>query len=312
MNEDLNYSESSCKVVIDRKAASLIRGLGRMNKNQINTQILLDKLSVLFRNIDVLRRRLREYSKLENDIVGNPIRLQEIVSKIEGSNYISVFKDAGDCLQDWLFGERSKLEDAQKQFQSKFGLNLERILEESGFELKGRYPRLMASFYTIKLDLESNKAALWYGPEEEFISIIPLNADRVATTLTVFHRKLTERPFDEDKFIRDVYQAYLTVLRKLSRHDGEKVPITNLMLEIAYAKQDRKFRTDPRRVNFRDYGRINFSYDLYRLKRKEIEGKIMTLAAATRLHVKDRERYLWIPVNEKGEGMVYSDIHFGG
>jgi len=282
-----------------------------MNRNQINTQSLSDKLSVLFKNIDVLRRRLGEYSKLENDIIGNSIRLQGIVSKIERRTDISVFKDVGDCLQNWLSGERSKLEDAQKQFQSKFGLSLERILEENGFELKGRYPRLMASFYTIKLDFESNKATLWYGPEEEFISSIPLNADKVATSLINFHRKLTERPFDEDKFIRDIYQTYLTVLQKLSKHDEEKVPITNLMLEVAYTKQDHKFRADPRRVNFRDYGRVHFSYDLYRLKRKEIEGKIMTLTTATRLHVKDRERYLWIPVNEKGEGMVYSDIHFG-
>jgi hypothetical protein len=214
-------------------------------------------------------------------------------------------------MQNWLSNEKSKLVEAQKKLQSRFGIDLERILKENGLELRGQYPRLQASFYTIKLDFESNKATIWYGPEEEFISSLPLNINKVANTVITFHKKLIQSPFDEDHFIKDLYFAYINLLKRYSKQKGEKIPITNVMMELAYMKQDRRFRADPRRINFKDYGRIHFSYDLYRFK-KDSQDRGMVLTTATRLHVKDRERYLWIPNNEKGDGMVYSDIHFEG
>jgi len=276
-----------------------------------DAQGLVGKLGALAKSVEMVRRGLREYSKLRDDLVTNANRLQQILSRIEKASESFTPEEVRASLQAWLSTEKSLLEGARKQLQSRFGLDLERILKENGFDLRGQYPRLQASFYTIKLDFEHGKVTLWYGPEEELISALPLDAKRVAGALVKFHQGLTQRPFNDAHFLKELYTAYLNILKRDEGQEGEKIPITSLMAELAYMRQDRRFRADPRRINFQDYGRTLFSYDLYRMK-KDIQGRRMMLVTATRLQVRNREQYLWVPVNEKGDGTVYSEIHFGG
>jgi len=280
--------------------------------NALDIQSLLSNLNALAEGMERVRRGLRQYSKLRGEPFQNVNRLRMTLSRIEKASESLIPEEIRNSLQEWLSNEKSLLEDAQKQLQSKFGRDLEDFLKQKGFELRGQYPRLQAGFYTIKLDFELNEVRFWYGPEEEFISSLPLDAERVADTIMKFHEGLTKRPFDDMQFLKELYMAYMRVLNRDGRQGSEKIPITSLMVELAYMRQDSRFRADPRRINFRDYGRVLFSYDMYRLTKRDFEGRMMMLTTATRLQVKNRERYLWIPSKEKGDGTVYSLVHFGG
>ncbi len=74
--------------------------------------------------------------------------------------------------------------------------------------------------------------------------------------------------------------------------------------------QGKKFRTDPVKSSYKEYGRVFFSYDLYRLKERAVDGHELSLVTATRAYTRRRAGFIWIPSSERGDGTYISHVRF--
>ena len=105
-------------------------------------------------------------------------------------------------------------------------------------------------------------------------------------------------------------KAYKRVLETYNYLPGEKVPIVEVLVELTFLLQDRKFRINPTKINFKEYNRIFFAYDLYRIKNsQEAKEKGLTLYIATFDSTKFKDKVLFVPDNER-EGTRYAYLAF--
>lgn len=183
------------------------------------------------------------------------------------------------------------------QFEDKttFGKNLEKELEQMGLTLGGHYPLLKVSFYAIETDFEERKATLWYGPQQEKLGECGTVASEVVAMLKTWHDEI-ERPIDDELFLQTLYDVYTM----FAARTGDPVAIDDILSEYA-SRKTYKTKKD---------ARIHFSYDLFRLKKREIDNLQLSLTIATRAYTRRRKDFIWSPTDERGGGMYISHIKF--
>ena len=191
-----------------------------------------------------------------------------------------------------------------------FGQRLEQALQQLGFELKGHYPTLKVSFYTLKMDLDNNNVEIWYGPEQEKLDSSKLIPETIAQKLKNVHAQITQREFNDKTSLSNLYSAYKVAVYHKDGKIGDAAPITDVLSNLAFLIQNRRFKMNPVKENYREYGRVFFSYDLYRLKERRIGNLELGLVTATRAYTRKRSGFLWIPSNERGDGSYISHIKF--
>jgi hypothetical protein len=213
-------------------------------------------------------------------------------------------------VKQWLTEYNKVIEKQKEEFRFAFGKKLEQLLSQNGFELKGQYPELRAKFYLIEIDFAGKSSRIWYGPKQEFILQTKLSPELIAKELQKVDKYITQRRFNDTEFIERLYRAYRIYLLKQNKSDGEEIPILGLLQELVFLMQDKRFYVNPRKENFKSYSRFLFSYDLYRLKKREINKKHLMLSVATRAYTVRKEDYLWVPSNEQGDGTTYAFVNF--
>lgn len=164
--------------------------------------------------------------------------------------------------------------------------------------------------YTLEVSFESFGVVIWYDPQQERIGTCRLVPKEVTKKLKTIHNKITQRPFNDNLFLSKVYEAYRIATYRQNKKVGDMIPILDILFEYLFLTQDKKFRTNPTKNNFAEYGRIFFSYDLYRLKERRLGNKELSLITATRAYTRRRSDFLWIPSNEKGDGNYISHLRF--
>jgi len=160
------------------------------------------------------------------------------------------------------------------------------------------------------MDLDNNSIEIWYGPEQEKLDTAKLIPETIKQKLKNAHAQITQRKFDDKTFLSNLYSAYKVAVYHNSEKIGDAAPVTNVLSNFAFLIQSRKFKMNPIKNNYRDYGRVLFSYDLYRLKEREIENLELNLVTATRAYTRKRSDFLWVPSNERGDGVYISHIKF--
>lgn len=199
------------------------------------------------------------------------------------------------ALLDWLTAYRRELAMAKDSHRRQFGLDLAKALEAMGLTLKGQYPALQAGLFQFKLNFDKGRCRIWYGPEQEALIETSLDAAKVADAIRKVRARLgsgLEPPVLLDR------------LRAAYRHARVDIPsgpvaLTALLPYAALAVQTGKFRADPRKSLYREYGRADFSYDLYRL-----QGTLQ-LVTATRQQTRKHSDFLWVPTREDTESGGY-------
>jgi len=205
---------------------------------------------------------------------------------------------------------RSKVIKWEDDAKKTFGQKLENELIKAGFELKGHYPLIKVSFYTIEVDLENFNVIIWYGPQQEKLETCNLVAEDIVKKLRVIQEKITHRYFNDNEFLSKVYTAYNISLYRRNKKLGDQIPILDILFEYVFLTQDKKFKINPIKDNYKEYGRVLFSYDLYRLKERKINNKELGIITATQAYTRKKSDFLWIPSNEKGDGNYISHIKF--
>lgn len=271
-------------------------------------QNLLDSIQNLRKKIQKSQQTLRRLLRKKDSV--NPYELERAMINIEKEFSSQQFKDIIEELELLIKSSREKINELKKNYYLSFGLKLEKLLKESGFSFKGSYPILHIDFYTLKIDFERNKASLWYGPEKEFITNIQLYPLSIVKVVKKVHSDLIGHLMDEKIFLKTLYKSYKLVLMENGLEEGANAPIIQVLNRLAFLLQDRKFHVDPKRQHYKSYGRIQFSYDLFRLKNKIYQGKRLELEVATLAQSRDKSKHLWIPESFGSKGTIYSYIRF--
>jgi len=262
-------------------------------------------------NLQNMLKSIRNIEKLAQDPLGNLHKIKQDVVKIEKAlKQSSLGEFTKEGVRDHIQPTKSKIPEWDEQFKRSFGQKLEDALRQEGFELRGHYPLLKVLFYTLEVRLENNNVILWYGPQQEKIETCKLIPEIVVQKLKKNHDKITQRNFEDKLFFSNLYEAYRMAVYKNEKTIGGSLPISKVLQWHAFLIQDKKFKTNPTKKSYKEYGRVFFSYDLYRLKERRIENHELSLITATRAYTKQRSNFLWIPSNEKGDGNYISHIKF--
>lgn len=205
--------------------------------------------------------------------------------------------------------EQDKINKYKEEFHFSLGTQLKELL--TGFaELKGQLPVLRVKFYTIRFDFINGEAAIWWGPEKELIRKVNLEPRAIVESLKSFNENIAKKWNQYQEFLNIIKQAYTRYLKLNNLASGEKVNLFDLLTECVMLMQGKSFKTDPTKAHFTEYSRIQFSYDLYRMKSDNALMTNIQLAIATFAITEDKTKSLWVPDNESGDGTYYQSIAF--
>ncbi len=174
-------------------------------------------------------------------------------------------------------------------------------LQEAGIPVEGNLPQLRAGAFTLEFEFGGKaRVTLWFGPKKERLAVMPLDADALVRKVVEAHQDLFRVEDDGASFLADLERAYRVCLARFSLPDGERVPITALMAEVAFLRQDERFLTDPRREHFRPFGRVEFAAALSRLRTLRIGSRELRLDVATLSQTRKPADHLWVPRGREG------------
>lgn len=277
------------------------------NKSEVNFP---ESFSQVSRLSDSLKKMIKSYRQLSLDRTTNYSKMSELLKKVEAT-YKQIEEGlAGAPFSRWLTEERTRLDDTKGKLIYDFGRLLEELLSKSGFRLEGNFPEFKVKFLLLETDMQTAKCKIWYGHKEEYLNTVPLNPESVHKAIASAYDKIARRNFDDARFIESLYQAYGSHITKQRKQIGDEVGIINILLELNFQRQSPKFLANPRKNTFEEYPREYFSYDLFRLRKKETNDYALNLGTATREQNRRRESYLWIPSDESLQGNVYSTLSF--
>ncbi|UCE19041.1 MAG: hypothetical protein JSV84_01465 [Gemmatimonadota bacterium] len=258
-----------------------------------------------------MAKLLAQFERLRARPVDNAYTLDELLAKIKKIGATYHLEEIEPKLRSWIDTSMSEISSSKERFKHEFGRNLQELLINKGFELGGRYPDLKVKFYTIHIDFPNGIASLLFG-HEPIKSRIPLSPESITSALEPVHRNLN-RAFNPLKFIELLYEAYRRVCLIQELLPGEKVPIIDVLQQLVILVQSPQFKADPTKDHYRGYGRAHFGYDLYRLrlsKARTNENHALGLITATFDATRNRENFIWVPDNERGDGTTYAMIFF--
>ncbi len=179
-------------------------------------------------------------------------------------------------------------------------------IKKFNLQFEGAYPNLRIGLFSLKIDDEKGEIAAWYGTEQHLIEKRKLSEKKaLGSVVKAIHdgiKNLNSSPFDLKDYADNLLIAYKNALSKVKNNkkfdltDQKYVSIADIYAELLLLKQPSRFWNDPTRKNFAEYTRMQFSYDLFRLKSRiketNLEIKFLT---ASREFTKEKSRYIWIP-----------------
>ena len=303
----------TCTIFMTRQA--YYTGMDATEPAETSAEPATDFLRTLSReeaNLRNIRKAIRAVERhTENEPSSNIYKIKQEIARIEKILKQTQLADfVEEDVEQRMQPVKSRMPDWEEQAQKSFGQRLEDALKEVDFELSGHYPLLKTMFYTLEVKLEANSVVIWYGPQQERLDACKPVPDVVAKKLAASNKKITGRGLDDELFLSNLYAAYKTTARNSEKKIGDSFPVSDVLLEYALLVQSKKFRTNPVKSSYREYGRVFFSYDLYRLKERAVDGHELSLVTATRTYTRRRTGFLWIPSSERGDGTYISHVRF--
>jgi hypothetical protein len=205
---------------------------------------------------------------------------------------------------------KARIAELETNAKSDFGKGLNELLIKENYYLEGNYPKLKNGFYTIIADVGSNNVKIYYGNESDLLEQCNANPTDVVIKLKQCDGNIKNRLFIEEEFIKLLFDSYELCRLKNKLQDFEAVSVSDIISMLSYLSQDEIFLKNPKKKYYKEYDRVQFSYDLYRLKKKIINNRELVLVTATISDTKNKMGFLWVPKNEKGEMFACSRIKF--
>lgn len=259
-----------------------------------------------------LARILGELSRFDADPAANAVAIRQRLGRVtELLRKIKLEPEFAEALRSQLGAYETAVAAAEQQVSQQFAAQLDALLRPADLALSGYHPDYRTWFLTVEAKSEAHRVVVWYGPKDERLAECTLSASAVAKVLVDLRKRLGSGLPPEE---------YLSRLKRAWRHAtvdaGEpRVPLAAVLPHVALQVQDARFMQNPRRENFRPYGRADFSYDMFRLR--DLPGSALIdsglhLSVATRAFTRRKQDFLWVPENESLRGTPYSHLEFRG
>jgi hypothetical protein len=244
-----------------------------------------------------LSKLLGEIEKLEAKRQENLFALHEKVAQFARRLHLAD-NDVPADLQQWVQGYQAVLMTALTEQREQFGIALEEGLAPLGIKLRGQYPKLYGGLFTFNLKFDKGRCEIWYGPEQERLSDMALDAGKVAESIGKLQGALGS-DLAVDRLMTKLQQAYRHA--RLD-HATPAVPLLALLPYMALLIQSDSFSQNPRKESYRSYSRADFSYDLHRVNMAEPNFRLII---ATRQQTQSHGHFLWVPTREDVESGNY-------
>lgn len=268
----------------------------------LNMQELRDRFLRLQRRAKELASLLAGYGRMEGDPSSNPYVMEALLLKMDKLKAGLELSQPVPNFSRWMDDQRLRLKPWKEKFKSDFGRKLEGKLEAKGLKLRGQYPNLYAGLYSLKPNFLQGEVAISWGPEP--VKKVRLNSQEVIDSILRFEEGLKGSQFDPNSYLTLLRKAYR---RALKGEEGERAPIIEVLGELAFLRQGDRFRSNPTKSNYTGYGRAQFGYDLYRLKK--LKGEELSLWVATFEATKRRDKVVFVPDDEeRGTRYAYLSI----
>jgi len=248
--------------------------------------------------LQLIIKELKEIAKKDRERSKNILSLRKTVKRLRG--LLADLADLGDscrACEAWLEDYAAAIDETVRRSKGVLTAELVQSLERLGLKVEGHYPSLRVGLFTIELDIEQDRASIWYGPKKEFLGKSKSGAEAVTGFIDKARKDLGSR-LPEQEYLTKLVQAY----ERVCKIPGEPVLLKRVLPTLAFLLQDQRFYTDPRRDRFKSYTRADFSYDLFRIQRwqsKAASGKKVHLTVATRAQTARPSDYIWVPKDDK-------------
>jgi len=266
--------------------------------------ITLPKLPDSLRHHEPSLRKLEKL--LSKDPLENLGKLKQELKKVEKALRTEESDVSKTSVAQYIKLVEQRVLELEALSKKTFGKELEEELKQVGFRLEGHYPLLKSSFYTLEVNFDKSSVTIWFGPKQEKLKVCSLSPKRVAQKLFELHNLITKREFVEKAFLFNLYKACETVANKENKKLEDPLPITSVLLEYTILVRNIA------KENYTHYGRVFFSYDLYRLKERKINEHELELITATRAYTRKKKDFLWVPTNDEGVGTYISHLRLRG
>ena len=246
---------------------------------------------------DQVTKLLIAIKKLDTKRESSAFQLQKKIQQLQLSLTTSDRSD-DTALRHWLDSYSSEIAGIIKAQSEAFGNALAEGLTPLGIKLRGQYPRLQGNLYAFVVDSTVGRCRIWYGPEQEVLADTDLEAEKTVDAVRKAQSSLGSQ-LEPEALQALIRRAYLHA--RLDHPNGP-IPILAVLPYVATFVQSERFRLDPRRQNYRSYGKADFSFDMYRVR--SATGKFR-LTIATRQQTNRRSDFLWVPTRLDTEGGAY-------
>lgn len=273
---------------------------------------MIERLNLISKYTKFFGRLIGKYEKIKlkkedlSLLEKNLKKIKELCEKIE-------FNDLKNLVSEWIKKEEDWLKNTILEKKENFGKELKEELEKNNLSFSGIFPNIKIGIFTLEINFDLNNCQLFYGPKiEKLKTKIPLHPQTIVKILKDYLSYLNQ-PFNPTEYFKKLLFGYERFLFFQKLNFGEKIFLSDLLSELIFLLQKKEFYLDPKKENFKEYSRINFSYDLYRLKTSlgnQLENYSFKLWVAPFDATLDKKKSIWIPNNEMGEGTYFSYISF--
>lgn len=185
-----------------------------------------------------------------------------------------------------------------------------------GETVEGRPPTLAVGMLTFTIDMAARKGQWFYG-REPLTRPIPLSLSGILKAYDKQVKRIVNRSFDAEAFIRELFKAWQDSLAKRDRRPpGGRINIVEIHSQITLNRQSARFWNAPSRSTFKDYERPLFVRDLVLLRDQNatsltVDGRAhrLQLGGATKSQAEQASRSIWLPSSAL-DGAYYSDVTF--
>ena len=264
---------------------------------------LIDALQAL----QTLEKNLKGATRLMKEVQATG-DIRKLKSKLDQLSKLELkvpdLKSLAGELEQWRTGE-------ERGRPMRFGRDLKEAAEEAGVtfaSLTADPPSYRLDPLTVEADFGKGTARLDYAR-------LPLGECDLDPKSILAHRQKMLAALEGDGFVPEEYferlhEAYRRCA--IGKSAGERVELADLLPELAFLMQDKRFKTDPTRDHFRPYGKVRLAYDLSRLRRAGLlshKGVRLTLGVATLGTTKSKDRVLFLE-DIAGKGQYYLSVAF--
>jgi hypothetical protein len=258
-------------------------------------------LSELEDNQRTLKKQLQLLKRVQALVKDDPqARALKKVTSALASVSANPTEEVYQTLREWT----EKEEETRKQ-RLREGLSAICANQDRALEVISRDPlELRIAPFHLGINVEKDTVHLLFARNK--ITKTSAKATEIMAAWQAAFSQLEGPNWTAESFLEKLYAAW----KRCSPNAA--CELIDVLPELTLLYQSKSFRQNPTTKNFTPYSRVQFSYDLWRLRRDKCfsaNGKRLTLGTATGASAQDKKRVIWVE-DGRGSGQYFLTIRF--